>query len=90
MEAGECGRTRGTCFIACRLEVVAVAGLLWLSWCVFGGADFFVCLSFFRFFFLRTYTAYCKTLPHYLSTSAVCCIYRYIPVFYDLHDVNSA
>ena len=28
MEAGECGRTRGTCFIAHRLEVVAVAGLL--------------------------------------------------------------
>ena len=40
MEAGECGRTRGTCFITCRLEVVAVGGLLWLSWCVFGGADF--------------------------------------------------
>ena len=40
MEAGECGRTRGTCFITCRLEVVAVTGLLWRSWCVFGGADF--------------------------------------------------
>ena len=44
METGKCGRTRGTCFITCRLEVVAVAGLLWLSWCVFGGADF--CLFF--------------------------------------------
>ena len=32
MEAGECGRTRGTCLITCRPEVVAVAGLLWFSW----------------------------------------------------------
>ena len=28
MEAGECGLTRGTCFAARRLELVAVAGLL--------------------------------------------------------------
>ena len=28
MEAGEYGLTRGTCFVARRLEVVAVAGLL--------------------------------------------------------------
>ena len=46
MEAGEYGLTRGTCFVACRLEVVAVAGLPWVSWCVLGGADFFVfCFS---------------------------------------------
>ena len=50
MEAGECGRTRGTCFIARRFEVVAVAGLLWISWCVSVGADLFV----FFFFFERT------------------------------------
>ena len=50
MEAGEYGLTRGTCFAAHRLEVVAVAGLLWISCCVLGGADFFVFL--FRFFFL--------------------------------------
>ena len=31
MEAGEYGLTRGTCFVASRLEVVAVAGLLWTS-----------------------------------------------------------
>ena len=42
MEAGEYGLTRGTCFVARRLELVAVAGLLWLSWCVLGGADLFV------------------------------------------------
>ena len=42
MEADEYGLTRGTCFITCRLEAVVVGGLLWLSWCVFGGADFFV------------------------------------------------
>ena len=34
MEAGKYGLTRGTCFVARRLEVVAVAGLLWISWCV--------------------------------------------------------
>ena len=41
MEAGEYGLTRGTCFVAHRLEVVAVAGLLWISGGVLGGADFF-------------------------------------------------
>ena len=50
MEAGECGLTRGVCFVARRLEVVAVAGLLWNSWRVLGGADFFV-FFFSRFFF---------------------------------------
>ena len=61
MEAGECGQTRGTCFVARRLELVAVARLLWISWCVLGGPDFF------DFFFLRTHTACCKyedALPH--------------------------
>ena len=47
MEAGEYGLTRGTWFFARRLEVVAVAGLLWTSWCVLGRAIFF--LIFFRF-----------------------------------------
>ena len=50
MEAGEYGLTRGTCFVARRLEVVAVAVLLWISWCVLGGADFFS-VSFFSIFF---------------------------------------
>ena len=45
MEAGEYGLTRGACFVARRLEVVAVAGLLWVSWCVFVGSGF-------RFFFV--------------------------------------
>ena len=40
MEAGEYGLTRGTCFVACRLEVVAVAGLLWILRCVQGGRIF--------------------------------------------------
>ena len=52
MEAGECGRTRGTCFIARRLEVVAVAGQqLWISWCVLGAAVFFRGFFFPLFFF---------------------------------------
>ena len=42
MEAGEYGLTRGTCFLACRLEVVVVAGLMWVSWWVVGAADFLV------------------------------------------------
>ena len=47
MEAGEYGLTRGTCFVARRREVVAVAGLLWISWCVLGAAGFISCfLSF--------------------------------------------
>ena len=41
MEAGEYGLTRGTCVFARRLEVVAVAGLMWVPWCVFRGAGFF-------------------------------------------------
>ena len=41
MEAGEYGLTRGTRSVARRLEMVAIAGLLWISWCVLGGAIFF-------------------------------------------------
>ena len=40
MEAGEYGLTRGTWFFARRLDVVAVAGLMWVPWFVFGGAGF--------------------------------------------------
>ena len=40
-EAGEHGLTRGSWFVARRLEVVAVAGLMWISWCVVDGAGFF-------------------------------------------------
>ena len=64
MEAGEYGTTRGACFVARRVEVVTVAGLLWISWWVLGAAGFRV--YFFRFF-LRTRTACCTyeaALPH--------------------------
>ena len=54
MKAGEYGLTRGTFFVARRLEVVAFAGLLWISWRVFGGADFFVFSFSISFFFERT------------------------------------
>ena len=47
MEAGEYGLPRGTYCFERRLEVVAVAGLLWTSWCVLGAAG----LRFFPFFF---------------------------------------
>ena len=51
MEAGEYGLTRGRCVLARRPEVVAVAGLLWISWCVLVGAEFFG--GFFPCFFPR-------------------------------------
>ena len=67
MEAGEYGPTRGTCFAAHRLELVAVTGRLWISWCVSGGAIFF--RFFVRFFSVeRTWPA-ASTRPPYLSTS---------------------
>ena len=50
MEAGELGLTRGACLDASRLELDAVAGLLWISWCVVNGADFFVVFCFIVFF----------------------------------------
>ena len=82
MEAGEYGLTRVTCFLACRLELDSVAGLLWISWCVFGGGGGFFRVFFFRFFFfLRTHTACCKNEAAscliYLSTSnEAICAYR--------------
>ena len=51
MEAGEYGLTRGTCFLACRLELDAVAGLLWISWCVLGRGAVFFSVLFFPIFF---------------------------------------
>ena len=52
MEAGEYGLTRGTCFVTRRLEVVAVAGLLWISLWVLGAVGFRV---FFRCFSSNTH-----------------------------------
>ena len=70
MEAGEYGLPRGTCFVARRLEVVTVAGLLWISWCVLGAAGF---RFFFPFFiFQRTRPAASMRPPcliFHLSTS---------------------
>ena len=42
MEAGEYGLTRGTCFVERHIEVIAVAGLLWISCCVLGAVGFHV------------------------------------------------
>ena len=50
MEAGNNKLTRGTCFLACRLELNAVAWLLWISWCVSGGMVYFVCIFLSIFF----------------------------------------
>ena len=69
MEAGEYGLPRGTCFVARGLEVVAVAGLLWISWCVLGAAGFFV--FFCRFFSSNARLVASMRQPclFYLSTS---------------------
>ena len=59
MEASEYGVMRGTCLVARRLEGVAIAGLLWISWCVWV-RRYFSCLFSFDSCFLRTHTACCK------------------------------
>ena len=66
-EECEYGLPSGTCFTARRLEVVAVAGLLWIYCvvCFFSVWWDFVFLK--SFSVLLTHTAYCKyeaTLPH--------------------------
>ena len=75
MGAGEYGLTRGMCFVARRLEVVAVAGLLWTSWCVQGGADFFfLCVCVFSIFFSSNARPAASMRPPcliYLSTSTL-------------------
>ena len=72
MEAGEYGLTRGTCLLACRLELDAVAGLLSISWRVLGGADFSV--FFFSRFFFRFFFPFERTLRA-ASTRPPCLIY---------------
>ena len=71
MEADEDGLTRGMCLVVRCLEVVAVAGLLWNSWCVLGGADFFGFSFFDSFLFERTRHAASMRPPCliYLSTN---------------------
>ena len=67
MEAGEHGLTRGTCIVTCRLVVVAVAGLLLISWCVLGAPGFLI-FVFFACVFVRTHTACCNyeaAMPHF-------------------------
>ena len=71
MEVGEYGPTRGACFVAHRLEVVVVPGLLLISWCVLGGVDFFLSFLSYFFFYERTRPAASMRPPCliYLSTS---------------------
>ena len=71
MESGKYGLTCGTRFVASRPEVVvAVAGLLSISWCVLGGVG--LLRVFFRFVFVER-TRPATNMRHpcliYLSTS---------------------
>ena len=43
MDAGEYELTRGTCFVAHRLEVIAVGELLWISWCTLNAGKVGLC-----------------------------------------------
>ena len=66
-EECEYGLPSGTCFAARRLEVVAVAGLLWIHFVVCFFSVWWDFVFVFSFSLLRTHTAYCKyeaTLPH--------------------------
>ena len=79
LEAGGYGQTRVTCFVARRLKVVAVAGLLWISWCVLGSAAFFLRYLFLiLFFFERARSAAAIRPPCliYLFTSIIACPLR--------------
>ena len=49
MEAGEYELTRGACFVGRCLEVVAIAGLLWISWCTWVRRDFFLLFWYLHF-----------------------------------------
>ena len=69
MEAGEHGLTRGTCSIARRLEVVAVARVLWISCCVLGAAGFLGGGSFFWFERTRHAASMNPPYPNGLSTN---------------------
>ena len=75
MEAGQYGLTLVTCFLACRLELDAVAGLLSISWYALGGGGFFRVFFSLIFFALRTHTACWKyeaaSCLIYLSTIIV-------------------
>ena len=68
METREYGLTRETRFVARRLEVVAVAGLLRISWCVLCTAGFISC------FFFVFYSNFQRTRPA-ASMGPFCLIY---------------
>ena len=75
MEASKYGLERGTCFVSRRLDMVLVAGLLWLSWCDLGGAVFFGFFFDCFFFFERTRPVAIVRPPCliYLSTTCLFC-----------------
>ena len=72
MEAREDGLTRRMCFVTRRLVVVAVAGLLWISWYVFGAAGFFfLCFCFLDFFFSRNAQGLLQVLGQLASCTSI-------------------
>ena len=79
-EAGEYGLTRGTCFFARRLEVVAVAGLMWVSWCVFGGAGFFRAFHEFAFSISYIQSRQCR-LGEGAPTARQCAHRERVPIY---------
>ena len=84
MEASECGLTRGTCFVARRLEMIAVDGLLWNSWYVSGAAAFRFCFHFLFFGLTQPAARVWRPCLIYISTSmlvwieATWCAFMYL------------
>ena len=70
METGEYGLTRGTCSTARRLEVVAVAGLLWIYFVVCFG-----CGGIFPFFFFVFFSSNFERTRPTASMRTPCLIY---------------
>ena len=68
-ESGEYSLTRGTCLVVRRLEVVAVAGLLWISWCVWVRREIFLFVFSVFFFFERTRPAASTRTPCLIDLS---------------------
>ena len=70
----------GTCFGARCLEVVAVAGLLWISWCALGPAGFHAFFPF-SFFLKLTRTAASMRPPCLIgitTSTGVCTGFHYL------------
>ena len=87
MEASEYGLTCGTCFVERHPEVVAVAGLLWISWCVLGAAGFRVFSP--RFFFFERSRPAASMRPSCLICLYTSTVYTWYSIYRLLIKTNN-